>query len=590
MRAAFVAFALLLLSLTLSQASAATPYPFELTTVPQPAPSTTPFAPTVAQSMTNAIASTCGTSNTTTALATQPAANDAIIIYVISSTTGTLAAPAGFTVEDSNSSTSLHYAEWWKYSTGSDGTSWTYTDSVGNGACVAFVADVSHVNQTSPFDQHGLTLGTLNATTGPFGTSALVPSNLNELPIAMLNTGTSSQSVAAVLPATLTLGTSAAQFTTQLYYDLPLQSLRSYTAQMTVTTNNAFAHQVQVLDLIAGGTATPTPSPSPTPTATPTPGTGAYVYQGCQVYNGSFGAADPIANANVSALTVSSSNTSIMSNIGTTTFSGSNTANLEIVNLATAATGTLVVGSTGHSPPITANATTGTGGAGASVHWIGGTFLFEGTCATACSGADGHWTTLLTDTCRLEEGGGGNWTSGGGFTTFDGFIDLLGDSYVTNWANKSDNWGVGGFGGLGFVYYGEDFSLTAINHPGYVSVPTSILISGTNGVNISPGAGNGAGSCSGAANCLELGDMLRLQSSFTCPGDTKAALICNAAKTFGVYVGDTHTGGGIQVFAGLDHLGNDDSDTAVWTMIGGWTLNNFQVITRCTSGKPCVGP
>ena len=89
-----------------------------------------------------------------------------------------------------------------------------------------------------------------------------------------------------------------------------------------------------------------------------------------------------------------------------------------------------------------------------------------------------------------------------------------------------------------------------------------MLLSGTNGVNYSPGKGNGAGTCSGSANCLELGDVLAYTG--TCPlTPASAALVCAQMQTFGLVV--TDTGSETNIRMGLDTNGHDDWPAAFWS-------------------------
>ena len=232
-------------------------------------------------------------------------------------------------------------------------------------------------------------------------------------------------------------------------------------------------------------------------------------------------------------------------------------------------------------PPITLGPNGG--GAGAQVPWLS-TFFFEGATQGPCAG-DCHWLTLATDTCFAYEGGGGTFTGGTTFGTYNGIIDALADTYTNNWANKSTNVTVAGIPLVGFTLFGEDLTAAAsgtpINHPGDLIINTSMLLSGTNGVNISPGAGNGGGSCAGAANCYELGDLLRLKPGFTCAGaDAKANAWIAEAQTYGVYV--TDTGSSITIRMGLDTSGADDTSAPLLSCIHSADSTHWDLITRGT--------
>lgn len=325
------------------------------------------------------------------------------------------------------------------------------------------------------------------------------------------------------------------------------------------------------------------PSPSPSPSPTPTPGAATYTYQGCQVYNGTAGTADPIANALINALAIDSNSATVIAAVsGNITFSNASNSSLEIVNLANNATGLFTVGTNGgHNPPITKGANPPNyGGAGAQVPWIGGSFALEGTNKTTSCSGDCHWTTLNTQTCFVYEGGGGHWT-GSAFNSFNGLGDTLAQSYTSQWpTNKGDNWSVAGIPGLGFTNYGEDASLTSINHPVQVIIPTNSLLSGTHGVNYAGGTGDGGGSCSGASTCLELGDIIRLKSTDSCANaDAQVTLFCNQLKNYGGVIADT---GSTPTFRfGLSASGANPWHTAVFTYIHTLTLSNdFDIINR----------
>lgn len=348
-------------------------------------------------------------------------------------------------------------------------------------------------------------------------------------------------------------------------------------------------------------------NPGPTPTPTPMPGT--YIYHGCQIYNGTAGVADPIANANVSA-TAADTNSSSVINHEAPLFKGWTTdsqASLEIVNLADNTTKLYTVQSNGHNPPITQGYAGG--GAGAQVPWIGGTFKIEGTLKGACSG-DCHWTTLNTQTCLIYEGGGGSW-SGSAFSTFDGLIDDAGVDYKTQWttcknnagqiitcpqspgANKGDNWSVGGIPGLGFTDYGEELlpGAPAINHPIQFFLPTNMTYgySSNPGFGYSPaGIGNPNGSCGvDAVHCIAMGDIVRFNSSVTCPTDSQANhagfLLCNQLKGPGMVAADTQgSTPTVGLRFGLDTNGNDDTTSEMFTWLGSvaWNTTNLTIISR----------
>lgn len=331
-----------------------------------------------------------------------------------------------------------------------------------------------------------------------------------------------------------------------------------------------------------------TPTPSPSPTATPG---GVYTFpgsSGIQVYNSAAASPDPIINANIATTGLDANSATVMANTSPQIlFPSTSDASLEIVNIATHLTPFLHVGTVGggHNPPISKGAFGG--GTGAMVPWQGGVFKFEGTHTTSCTG-DCHWVVVDNDPTALDygyvyEGGGGNWTSGGGFVTYDGLVDNLAAAYPnqgTPWyQNKVTNWSVAGIPGLATTAYGDDATLTALNHPIQLIVPVSTLLSGSNGVNYATGAGNGGGTCGDATKCFKLGDIVRIKAA-DCNGQTgQILLVCNALLNQGGVVADT--GSTPQFRFGLNIAGTDPWTHALFVWIHGLTMqNDFDLLSR----------
>lgn len=548
-------------------------------------------------------ASTCGTANNTGTIA-QPAANSLIIFYAISSTTGTLGLPTGFNSEDSQTN-SFKLLEGYKIASGSGETTFSFTDSLANGFCDSWIIVVSGENTSTPFDKHTINLSTLNASTGPFTTTAATPTGAGDLPIAMLNTGTSSQVVSSKSPTTLTdLGDSGA-ISNHLMYD-SLAGAGSYTASMTMTAANAFAHQIEVLDMISpaagggttlhqmmtlgvgaiigGGGGGPVGCPA-----------GAYCYHGVQVYNGAAAAPDPVVNKDITAAPTDANSTTVLNNVGPkiTWGMGAGVPTLEAVNLASTATTQYTVGtiSGGHNPPFQLG--TYGGGTGQTEPWVNGWYI-EGTSGQTCT------ATTKSGDCHsdvlVDSGTGANadytyqcgqqgWTAPSTLNAYSCILQNLQASWTSNASNRTDTPTVGGIPLLGFADYGEDASLSSINHPLDVIIPTSALISGNSSVNYATGA-NGGGTCSGTTTCMELGDIIELTgpaSNYSGLGgctDTQSVLVLNQLYHFGAVVDDT---GSTPVFRfGLDTNGANDWHTAVWTCLNNLTLNttNWRIISR----------
>lgn len=230
------------------------------TPAPTPPPTALQFAQTPAHSSV-----ACSTTNTTPAI-TQPAAGDLIIIYVLSSTSGAFSTPSGFTAQPAATNGSLVFGEFYKIASGNEGGTFSVVDSSATGRCDFFVADVINESQTLPFDQHNANLSTFNAFAGPFASNALTPTNTGELAIALLNTGTTGQSVSSFSPSNMTDYGDSGDFSNHLFSPTTLLTTSPFTASMNMASANANANQIEVLDLInpvgAGG---PTPTPSPIP-------------------------------------------------------------------------------------------------------------------------------------------------------------------------------------------------------------------------------------------------------------------------------------------------------------------------------------
>jgi hypothetical protein len=335
-----------------------------------------------------------------------------------------------------------------------------------------------------------------------------------------------------------------------------------------------------------------------------------YIYHGCVVYSGSGvgTTGDPFANADITNATPDPVATSVLE-ANSLLFDTDDDASLEIVNLASSSTTLYTVAqpspAPGHNPPISVGVYGG--GSGAQVPWsTSPQFHFEGTHTNHCP-HDCHWTTLNTETCYVYQGDAGPNSGGGGFnggvfSTYNGLIDSLGASYANQWlnpnpggpqgpGNKGDNWSVGGFPGLGFTDYDDEFGSTAssINHPIQIILPPSMVLNGPPCANLSPclpGAGDGA--CTGTTStCFLYGDLLRLKSSVSCTpsgGDHPLYLLCNQLKTYGGYVADT--GDDQQMRFGLNTSGGEPNlkpsgvESAMWAWIATLPSSKWDLIDR----------
>lgn len=328
---------------------------------------------------------------------------------------------------------------------------------------------------------------------------------------------------------------------------------------------------------------------TPTPTAAPA----VYIYHGVQVYNGTAGVPDPQANADISAATIDTNSATIISNLSASiTFDNGSEASDLRANLAASPspvpTGIQTSNPAGHNPPFSTPAPASVVG---TIPWAAG-FFIQGTCTTNCQGSsDAHCIVLDTNTQFVYQGGGCDHFATGGawFSAFNGYTDDLHNTYCSQQANKGDNVTVAGIPLLGFTVFGEDMTAAAsgtpIAHPSSVIVPVSAVHSGTAAVNLSTLTTNSVGTCAGNATtqCLKFGDILRLKSTFNCPGlsTAKAQAWCVSLQKYGAVVNDL---GSQPVFRfGLDSSGVDDVDAATIAFQHSLTLSaNFDIITRGT--------
>ena len=193
--------------------------------------------------------STCATTNNATPTITQPAAGSLIILWIFTSTTGSITRPAAFTAKKATTNSFL-LDESYLIATGSGETSWTYADSLATGFCDSLMVVVTGENQATPYDVNNTNSTTLTGSSGPFTTNAVAPSISGDLPIVALNTGTSGMTISTKSPTTLT-NQANANGGFFLLYDNVYNSTSAYTGSMTMTGTNSFAHQIETLDMIA---------------------------------------------------------------------------------------------------------------------------------------------------------------------------------------------------------------------------------------------------------------------------------------------------------------------------------------------------
>jgi hypothetical protein len=324
---------------------------------------------------------------------------------------------------------------------------------------------------------------------------------------------------------------------------------------------------------------------SPAPTASAAPVT-VYKYDGIQIYNGTAGVPDPVANADLTNASVDPNSASITSALNSSfSFINSSEAQNERVNVVGPSPMPtlypIAVATNGHNPPIY-NGSYG-GGSGAKAPWIPGQFVIQGNCTLNCT-QDNHVMILNTATHIVIQGSGWNW-NGTILSAYDGNFDSMDASYCSQISGRGDDFSVSGVPGPGFTDFGEDLLAaknngTPILHPIALIVPIEAVASGTPGVNYSTLSTNNVGSCAGNpyTQCLQFGDLLRLKPGVTCPGDAVAAAVCVQLKRQTGVVADL---GELNTPRfGLDLSGTDDTDSALFTWLHSLSLTNFDVILR----------
>jgi hypothetical protein len=184
----------------------------------------------------------------------QPAAGDLIdIILKTSTTTGTLTVPpSGFTQKNTVTN-SLVYVEWFTISNGASGETFTYPmGGTPNGRCDTWVIDVSGENQSAPFDINNVNASTLTGSAGPFITNAVTASNPDDFAIAAVDAGTTGLTLTGFAPSGATNWGDSGDFSNHLFTqaDVP-NGAGTYSVQWSASSTNSFAHQLEVLDMIA---------------------------------------------------------------------------------------------------------------------------------------------------------------------------------------------------------------------------------------------------------------------------------------------------------------------------------------------------
>jgi hypothetical protein len=319
--------------------------------------------------------------------------------------------------------------------------------------------------------------------------------------------------------------------------------------------------------------------------------TASYTYHGCGVYSST-----DLFFRDVSSVGVDSHSATIISQLPTPSPNNFATDDQsdEQVNLGTSATPTYTVGHImgGHNPAMYPAS------APPPAPWVPGWFIEPI--------SDGHAVSMLTDTCADFETYKTVWAitpvkSGhrasplvlGNLTAFDGQENDLTSSWASQMVPENDAMTQSGIPFLGTVDYGEDAAAVAahvlammmeagigVSQWGYVypaTMPSFVADTGCGG--------------SACAHPLHEGDVLRLQSIFSCTGTasvtytTKGQRICNQLKTYGIILTD-QTSGAYQLRFGLKTNGgmgwNYSND--LQPLLANLHITNFDVMDESAVG------
>jgi hypothetical protein len=323
----------------------------------------------------------------------------------------------------------------------------------------------------------------------------------------------------------------------------------------------------------AGPSPSPSPSSDPTsdPSPTPTPPSGgSYTYNGCGWPSGDY------YNLSVVNDSVDTYSATMIANAPTGNFND-DSSSLEKINLASKSTTLYTVGMNGgHSPPMS-------NGSGTQVPWASGFFIEPA--------SDAHSVTLDTQTCMDSEMVQTKWYPSGGIAAYDGFNMNLNDTLKSQQSLQMDNVTASGEPMFGAIDWGEDAALV----PGPNHVVQMLIYGPTNetgGQDLSqygyvppgnrgsdtPDTGCGGDPC---PHPLHYGDVLRLQSSYTCSSSWSqpAQALCWQLKNYGMIISDAAGENGIRF--GLSANGSDPWDpfsSVMAPFLSNLTLSNFDVM------------
>jgi hypothetical protein len=206
----------------------------------------------------------------------------------------------------------------------------------------------------------------------------------------------------------------------------------------------------------------------------------------------------------------------------------------------------------------------------------------------------------LTDSCDDFETYKTNWTPShsptpplGTLAAFDGQENDLTASWASQMVPEHDAMTQSGVPFLGTVDYGEDASLTAINHVLAMMMEAGLGVSqwgyvypATNpSFVLDQGCTVGSVPYQPCPHPLHEGDVLRLHSTFSCsPFSANVRLICNQLKTYGMIL--TDQAGSYELRFGLKTNGGNGWNymSGLKPLLSALSIGDFDVMDESAAG------
>lgn len=505
------------------------------------------------------------------------------------------------------------------------GESGSYTLNVGgtgSGYADYMTAEISGANASNPVNAgvaHSVTAGTASYT---FGSAGLTPTVAGTFPVAFFSPHASGRTWSAITSG-WTIAARNADFSEMLATGPVQTGTTAVNAAATLSSSTGYAGAADLVLLNPSGSSVPvgpTTAPTSAPTIAPTsvpsssPG-GAYTYHGCQVFTandwfttdltvGDPGGYVPTSVDPNSATVIST----FINHFGTMT--GGTGSSMwyyndgQNENIATSSTPMVSWSSCAY----------GCHPSGGSQPWTQGSFIYEGaeySPSTTCAGSvDCHGLSMTGPTnypsgsapCMDYE----SYNSAGTLDQSGRFNVEFGGAYNLKQPFNGHGYGGGptmaGIPYMGTTDWGEDASLSSINHPIAIWLPNGSP-TGTNddsgGAWVGAAQGS-AGNCTSTNGCstawLFAGDRLRLnQSKFSCSSINRSVypqsyVVCEQMAHYGLVVADYS---GNSRFIGLQfgttttgaHTWNVSSDLTPGLFKSGLNLNDFDLMKRCGGNK-----